>query len=348
MFYWETDKNGIYTNLNIYKGGELVGKNGITLFKYADKINDFSVKFGGKTIYLSSSLAKDDIDWSKLTFAKQGDIAQVYYNGEKTAFKQTDNYIYFGSEPVIWDPSTPKDPDSGSGGSGGGGGGHGSGGSSGTKQTDSTPAVKNDLQLNKEKGIAYIKGYDNGLMQPDKPITRGEVVTALYRLVLNKEEDKKGKVEFTDVSESNFAYDAIEFMQRKNIISGYEDNTFRAENGITRGEFAKIISSFADSAIKDNGSCPFTDISSSWAKDYIKKVFYAGWINGYPDKTYRPDNNITRAEFTAIINKVLGRVPNKDKAKEYENYFTDINTEHWAFADMIEASVENYGNTLAE
>lgn len=348
MFYRETDKNGNYTVLNIYQGRKLSAAKGKVLFQYGSKINDFAVEYGGEKIYMSSSLPYDSINWDELTFAKQKNVKEVYYNSEPVAFKQSQNYIYFGSTPLIRD----SEQDTSTPGTGAGAAGpvHGGGdGSVALKPALPEQNTENPVpELNKDKSSAYMVGYDNGTIRPDEPITRGEAITALYRLVLNKSESEDGRIEFPDVAEEDFAYEAISFMHKNKIVSGYEDGTFRPKNKITRGEFAKIIASFVPDTVKDTAECGFTDISLSWARMYIEKVFNAGWINGYPDKTYLPDNNITRAEFMVIMNKVLGRVPNADMAKEHENYFTDINAEHWAFADVIEASVGKQNNISAE
>ena len=346
MFYRETDKNGNYTALNIYRGRQLSTTKGKVLFQYSSMINDFAVEFGGGNIYMSSSLPRDAIQWDELTFAKQNNVKAVYYNSEPIAFKQSENYIYFGTDPVIRDTAlSPSTPASGTG-TGTTGSGHGSGGGSIGASTPTLPGQGKEeqtenfgLELSKEKDSAYMMGYDNGTIRPDEPITRGEAVTALYRLVANKAESAGGEMKFSDVAKNDFAYEAINFMFENKIISGYEDGTFRPKNRITRGEFAKIIASFASGSIDGGALCPYTDIASSWARQYIEKVFHAGWINGYPDQSFRPDKSITRAEFMVIMNRVLGREPNPDETREYENYFTDIDSAHWAFADVIEAAV---------
>ena len=340
MFLKETDKNGKLLSINIYQGSDLSNVNGKVVFQYSDIINDFAVEYSGENIYMTSSLAKNDINLSELTFAKQGNIKSVYYNGEKVEFNQTTNYIYFGAEPIIRDVTLPTEtvkpgtskPQHGIS-SGGFGGGSVSGG------TPSVTPGTGKTELTKDDTVAYINGYDNGTIRPDDYITREEVVTALYRLVSDKTKKSDGKIEFSDVSKDSYSYEAIDFMMNNKIISGYEDGTFKPKNSITRAEFAKIISSlvYADTALGTN--CPCTDISLNWAKEHIEKIYKAGWIKGYPDNTFRPDNNITRAEFMVIVNRVLGRNINSDDITAYETYFTDIDSTHWAFADVIAASI---------
>ena len=343
MFYRETGKNDNCTALNIYQGSKLSTVKGEVLFEYGSKINDFAVEYGGENIYMSSSLPRDSINWDELTFAKQNYVKNVYYNSEPITFGQTDKYIYFGKNPVIRDEpvSTPKpNPGTGTGGSG-----HGTGGSGGVapaspKPSPAAPEENSKVELSKEKDIVYIMGYDDGTIKPDEPITRGEAVTALYRLVADKSESENSETAFSDVAEDHFAYEAIKFMLAHKLLSGYDDGTFRPEKSITRGEFTKIMSNFVPSGTDSGSKCPFGDIDSHWAKQYIEKVFNAGWINGYSDKTFRPDNSITRAEFMVIMNRALGRETNLEDAKKYENYFNDVNSAHWAFADVIEAAVD--------
>ena len=349
MFYRETDKSGNYTALYIYQGGKLSTTKGAVLFQYSNMINDFAIEFEGEKIYMSSSLPRSSIRWDELTFAKQKNVKAVYYNSEPVYFNQSDNYIYFGSTPVVRDSTLSVPTPTPGTGTNTTGSGHGSGGGLPTlpEQSKGETAENSVLEFSKEKGSVYIMGYDNGTIRPDEPITRGEAVTVLYRLVANKAESEDVEIEFSDVTKDDFTYEAINFMLKNKIISGYEDGTFRPKNRITRGEFTKIIASFAPDSINGGAVSPYTDIASSWARKYIEKVFNTGWINGYPDKTFRPDNNITRAEFIVIMNRVLEREPNLNEAREYENYFTDIDSTHWAFADVIEAAIEKKEQELS-
>lgn len=238
---------------------------------------------------MSSSLPRDSINWDELTFAKQNYVKNVYYNSESVAFGQTDKYIYFGKNPVIRDEpvSTPKpNPGTGTGGSG-----HGTGGSGGVapaspKPSPAAPEENSKVELSKEKDIVYIMGYDDGTIKPDEPITRGEAVTALYRLVADKSESENSETAFSDVTEDHFAYEAIKFMLANKLLSGYDDGTFRPEKSITRGKFTKIMSNFVPSGTESDSQCPFGDIDSHWAKQYIEKVFNAG--TGIPIKPSVP------------------------------------------------------------
>ncbi|MBR3934914.1 MAG: S-layer homology domain-containing protein [Clostridia bacterium] len=344
MFLYETDKSSNYQTLNIYKGSSLSTSNGKVLFEYSDFLNDFAVDYSGESIYMSGSLPKTSINWAELTFAKQGNIRAVYYNGESVSFKQTQNYIYFGDTPVIRDASQTEQevqkpgsskPTHGTSGGGFSGGGSVGGGAVVTPpaqgtQTGSKPALTSD------NSVSYINGYDNGAIRPDAPITREEAVTALYRLVSNKTLTDTSEIGFSDVSKDDFSYEAINYMYKNKIISGYEDGSFKPKNHITRGEFAKIISAFTQKG-NNLGNCPYTDISSSWAAEYIQIAYANGLIKGYTDGTFRPDNNITRAEFMVIVNRALNRSVTDDYAKEYNGYFTDVSSDHWAFNHIIAA-----------
>lgn len=353
MFLKETDKNGKLLSINIYQGSDLSNTNGKVLFRADDLVNDFAIDYSGENIYMTSSLAKNAINWNELTFIKQGTVKSVYYNGQKADFKQTTNYIYFGTEPIVRDSSLPvvtPTPETnkpqhgnlnqGSLPSGSTTGGSASGGAPVVTPGTSINQGTGSVSLNKDSSLSYMNGYDNGTIRPDAYITREEVVTALYRLVADKTQKSDLETAFSDVSKDSYSYEAIDFMMNNKIISGYEDGTFKPKNSITRAEFAKIISVLVPAGTNTGASCPCTDISASWAKEYIEKIYRAGYITGYPDGTFRPDNPITRAEFMVIVNRVLNRKSNVDEAMAYETYFTDVSSSHWAFADVIAASID--------
>lgn len=106
-------------------------------------------------------------------------------------------------------------------------------------------------------------------------------------------------------------------------IFGYENNTFRPEAEITRAEAATAIAR-AIGLEPQNGDSRFLDISAHWAKGYINAAAALNIVNGYEDGSFRPDENITRAEFA----KMIARLTEKEIAKKAALFFDVKN--HWA------------------
>jgi hypothetical protein len=159
--------------------------------------------------------------------------------------------------------------------------------------------------------IAYIIGYEDGTVRPERFVTRAEVVTVFYRLLNNdiREAYWARSNAFTDVKSSDWHNYAISVIGNFDIIKGYEDGTFKPDASITRAELAAISARFADKMkMKGNRTILFTDITGHWAEDEISKAASYGWLNGYPDGSFKPDQPINRAEFITIINNMLERV----------------------------------------
>ena len=120
------------------------------------------------------------------------------------------------------------------------------------------------------------------------------------------------------------------------VLSGYSDGTFKPLKSITRGEFATIISRFF-SGYTDVES-KFTDTENHWAKDAIDKVASMGWVSGYSDGTFRPNNSITRAEAITIINRVLNRYVTPDHMLEGMKVWPDVKESDWFYEAVQEAT----------
>ena len=114
---------------------------------------------------------------------------------------------------------------------------------------------------------------------------------------------------------------------------------FRPERNITRAEFTAIAARY--NRLNDGSATSFTDVPQNhWAYGVIASVYAKGWITGYPNSEFKPENDITRAEAITIINRMLNRKLHKDDVPEsLHNQFSDLPASHWAFADVIEASV---------
>ena len=146
----------------------------------------------------------------------------------------------------------------------------------------------------------YINGYGDGTFKPDNSITRAEFVK-----ILNKAfgYTNVGKENFSDVNPSDWYYNDICIGVNAGYINGYEDNTFKPDKQITREEASKIIATALN--LKGDGNLNFKDSSeiSNWAKSYVDALSDNNIINGYEDNTFRPHNNMTRAENVTILSR---------------------------------------------
>ena len=127
-------------------------------------------------------------------------------------------------------------------------------------------------------------------------------------------------------------------MTSAGIVNGYPDGTFRPNAPITRAEMAKIIALFAK---LDKTADRFPDTAGHWAEAYIRLAAGNGWIEGYPDGSFRPDRSITRAETVTMIDRVLERVP-KDESRLLPHSamltFPDCRPGQWFYIAVQEAA----------
>lgn len=161
-----------------------------------------------------------------------------------------------------------------------------------------------DTVLNKEDHAQYMIGYENGTFKPENKMTREEVAVMFSRLLKNP--PTKGRVyglNYGDVKGERWSVTAISYMSDLGILKGYPDGTFKPEAPITRAEFAAMAARFAD---LKGGEKTFTDLAPThWAYDVVRKAAAAGWIEDYPDGSFRADKPITRAEVVSITNRML-------------------------------------------
>ena len=190
--------------------------------------------------------------------------------------------------------------------------GGGSGGGGGRKPTVDIP---DDVPtgLNGDDHFAYIVGYPDGNVNPGGNITRAEVATIFFRLLTEdvRTANSTQANSLSDVSRDQWFNHAISTLSSMGIVKGNPDGTFDPDAPITRAEFAAIAARFDDK--NTNNTSNFSDIASHWAKDEIGVAANKGWINGYPDSTFRPDQYITRAEAMTLVNRVLNRLPEKSE-----------------------------------
>ena len=163
--------------------------------------------------------------------------------------------------------------------------------------------------LNGDDHYAYIVGYPNGNVEPNGNITRAEVATIFFRLLTEevRTANSTQSNSLSDVTRGQWFNHAVSTLSSMGIVKGHNDGTFAPNAPITRAEFAAIAARFDDK--NTDTSSKFTDIASHWAKNEIGIAANKGWINGYPDGTFRPNQYITRAEAMTLVNRVLNRLP---------------------------------------
>lgn len=206
----------------------------------------------------------------------------------------------------------------------------------------STVVSKVDVpsMLNGDEHFAYVIGYPEGDVRPQNNITRAEAVTILFRLLKDEVRDQNLATEniFTDVNSGDWYNTAVSTLAALNIVNGRTETEFMPNEYITRAEFATIFARFAEYSYEPVDQ--FTDIIGHWAEDNIREATAYGWIAGYENNTFRPDNRITRAEAMTLINRVLKRVPqNKDDLLEGMNVWSDnADTSAWYYIAIQEAT----------
>ena len=194
--------------------------------------------------------------------------------------------------------------------------------------------------LNTADHYAYLMGYPDGTVRPGGSITRAEATTIFFRLLTEESRSQFWATEnrYSDVSADQWYNNAVSTMTRAGIVNGYPDGTFRPNAPITRAEMAKIIALFAK---LDKSTDRFPDAAGHWAEAYIRLAAGNGWIEGYPDGTFRPNQSITRAETVTMIDRVLERVP-KDESRllphETMLTFPDCRPGQWFYIAVQEAA----------
>ena len=195
--------------------------------------------------------------------------------------------------------------------------------------------------LNKEIHFNYVIGYTDGTIRPSNNISRAEVATIFFRLLTDEAREQYDKTtsSFSDIKDGAWCCRAVSTLTNMGIIKGYTDGTFQPNKSITRAELATIIARFAK---LDVNTKTFSDITGHWAQKSIELAAGNGWINGYEDGTFRPNNNITRAETFAMINRVLDRqtesVSDLLPTSDMNMWSDNMNENAWYYKDVQEAT----------
>ena len=200
--------------------------------------------------------------------------------------------------------------------------------------------------LNGKDHYAYVVGYPDGMVYPQKNITRAEVATIFFRLL--EEETREANMtksnSYNDMKDGAWYTCAVSTLSKMGIIKGYEDGSFKPDASISRAEFAAIAARFDPDG--DKTPATFSDVSSHWAKDEISIAANHGWIKGYEDGSFKPDQKITRAETMTLVNRVLKRLPETkdDLHKDMKTWPDNQNESAWFYLAVQEATNSHYQN----
>ena len=225
-----------------------------------------------------------------------------------------------------------------------------SGGSSGgSHHRRPTVTIPDDVPtgLNGDDHYAYIVGYPDKTVRPQNGITRAEVATIFFRLLTDETRDANSTKSnsYSDAAAGAWYNHAVSTLSAMGIVKGDSHGKFNPNAPITRAEFAAIAARFDDKA--NTTTADFSDIASHWAKNEISAASNNGWITGYPDGTFRPDNKITRAEAMTLVNRVLKRLPEteEDLHDDMIKWSDNSDVSQWFYLDVQEATNSHYYQT---
>ena len=207
-------------------------------------------------------------------------------------------------------------------------------------ETIATPlnvAPVSDVVIENEttKRTPYMSGYPDKTFRPDNMITRVEMAMVLFRLTEDSNKTNFLSSNLSDIKSDEWYSQAVSYLSSKGVIVGYPEGDFKPDNNLTRAEFAVLISKFfrIDSV---NGES-FSDVDNShFAYDYIAALHQSNIVSGYPDKSFKPNNHISRAEVVKVINSILNRYWEGQDL----DLFVDIDKKHWSYYDVLEATAE--------
>ena len=198
---------------------------------------------------------------------------------------------------------------------------------------------KNTPKLNTADHFAYVQGYPDGTVKPAGNITRAETAAILFRLMddASRKTYYSTKSGFRDVASGSWYNTYVATLNNAGVITDSSNGYFRPNEAITRAELAAMLAKFSETTGAANY---FNDVSAKyWAANAIAICAKLGWITGYPDGTFRPDKNVTRAELMAMINRATGRAPKSaDAFLPGMKTWIDNTTDKWYYLDVQEAT----------
>jgi hypothetical protein len=292
---------GIYARAGYYdRNGNFVGE---TVAAGGHYVNGGNYEISGNPAYLS------DADRLLFLDAAGNIVASSTPNAQQ--------YVKIGAFNV----SAPSQPPGGGGGGGGGG--------------SPSPFVADHIQ--------YIFGYPDGKVKPERSLSRAEAAAVFFRLLTD--DYRQGILTysspFSDVQSGDWYGTVVASLAKSGVVSGYPGGAFRPNDFITRAELSAIAVRFA-AIMNETGEikAQFSDVAGSWAEESIYKAAEIGWIGGYPDGTFQPDSYISRAEFVAIVNRMLARAPETedDLLPDTMKKWPDNSPGQWYYLDIQEAT----------
>lgn len=195
------------------------------------------------------------------------------------------------------------------------------------------------------KDLTYIIGYPDKGVHPNGDLTRAEAAMIFYRLYDGDYPSftrRMSNSTFKDVSAKNWFYEPIETLYNIGLLEGKSKDTFAPNAPISRAEFAALAARFQN--LKYTSGKVFSDVEKGhWAYSYINAASEAGWIQGYPDGTFRPDKEITRTETVTLVNSMINRTVTREKLKalNVRNPYNDLAESFWGYTDLMEATVSH-------
>ena len=332
------------TNKNLYHFRTETGGTDLYTVTYTAKDGDTPAQFkweikenipAGTTVTLSYKLKLTTPKTAAGTYGVEdlngnGQIEQgktpIYTNESAVLYKDKQEIAVFPKPSVSY---TIKGSSGGHGGNGGG-----------------TVTIPDDVPtgLNGKDHYAYVVGYPDGMVYPQKNITRAEVATIFFRLLTDetREANMTKSNGYNDMKDGAWYTCAVSTLSKMGIIKGYEDGSFKPDASISRAEFAAIAARFDPDG--DKTPATFSDVSSHWAKDEISIAANHGWIKGYEDGSFKPDQKITRAETMTLVNRVLKRLPETkdDLHKDMKTWPDNQNESAWFYLAVQEATNSHY------
>ena len=204
------------------------------------------------------------------------------------------------------------------------------------------------VTLPADQHLAYIVGYPDGTVGPERSMTRAEAAARCAGIVCaERGEEKDGqRSKFPDVDAAAWYADAVAYLENLGVLVGFDDGAFRPGDAITRAQFVAIctrLDNWMDLATYESAQGTFADVPGHhWAADAIGQATRNGWIVGYPDGKFHTDDPITRAEVVTIVNNLLGRTADvafiRDHADSLRIFYDLQDPHHWAYGDLVEAA----------
>ena len=209
-------------------------------------------------------------------------------------------------------------------------------------------------KLEKDDHFAFMQGYPEGDFRPENNMTRAEAVVMFSRLLSESMDiaaDYRNSY-YPDVPPAEWYANQVGYMQRLGVLADYSrDGRFRPDEPVTRAEFATLAAHFDNLELADTNN--FSDVPADHAAvNYINSAAAKGWITGYPDGTFKPEANITRAEVVTLVGRMLDRFADgaylSANARSLPRQYFDLEAAHWAYLMIMEASTgHNYTRDAA-